>query len=192
MTQQVMDRPIPLMDMVAQYRTIQKEIDEAIRQVLEAGQFILGPNVAALEKEVPAYLGVKRGVGVASGTDALVLALRALEIGSGDEVIVPSYTFFATAGAVLLVGATPVCVDVDPQTYTINVEQIRSHITDKTKAIIPVHLYGHPADMTGVMKVAADNGLKVIEDNAQAIGAEYQGRKTGSIGDIACLSFFPS
>ena len=192
MTEQVIDRPIPLMDMVAQYRTIQKEIDEAIRQVLEAGQFILGPNVAALEKEVPAYLGVKRGVGVASGTDALVLALRALEIGPGDEVIVPSYTFFATAGAVLLVGATPVCVDVDPQTYTINVEQISSHITEKTKAIIPVHLYGHPADMTGVMKVAAAHGLRVIEDNAQAIGAEYQGRKTGSIGDIACLSFFPS
>ncbi len=192
MTQQVIERPIPLMDMVAQYRTIQKEIDEAIRQVLEAGQFILGPNVAALEKEVPAYLGVKRGVGVASGTDALVLALRALEIGPGDEVIVPSYTFFATAGAVLLVGAKPVCVDVDPQTYTINVEQISSHITERTKAIIPVHLYGHPADMTGVMKVAASHGLKVIEDNAQAIGAECQGRKTGSIGDIACLSFFPS
>jgi dTDP-4-amino-4,6-dideoxygalactose transaminase len=122
----------------------------------------------------------------------LVLALRALEIGPGDEVIVPSYTFFATAGAVLLVGATPVCVDVDPQTYTINVEQITLHITEKTKAIIPVHLYGHPADMAGVMNVAADHGLKVIEDNAQAIGAEYQGRKTGSIGDIACLSFFPS
>jgi dTDP-4-amino-4,6-dideoxygalactose transaminase len=192
MTQQVIERPIPLMDMVAQYRTIQKEIDEAIRQVLEAGQFILGPNVAALEKEVPAYIGVKRGVGVASGTDALVLALRALEIGPGDEVIVPSYTFFATAGAVLLVGAKPVCVDVDPQTYTINVGQISSHITERTKAIIPVHLYGHPADMDGVIKVAAAHGLKVIEDNAQAIGAEYQGRKTGSIGDIACLSFFPS
>ena len=192
MTQQVMDRPIPLMDMVAQYRTIQKEIDEAIRQVLEAGQFILGPNVAALEQEVPAYIGVKRGVGVASGTDALVLALRALEIGPGDEVIVPSYTFFATAGAVLLVGAKPICIDVDPQTYTLNVEQISSHITERTKAIIPVHLYGHPAEMDAVMKVAAAHGLKVIEDNAQAIGAEYKGRKTGSLGDIACLSFFPS
>ncbi|HKR60581.1 MAG TPA: DegT/DnrJ/EryC1/StrS family aminotransferase [Pyrinomonadaceae bacterium] len=192
MTEQVLDRPIPLMDMVAQYRTIQTEIDAAVRQVLEAGQFILGPNVAALEKEIAAYIGVERGVGVASGTDALVLALRALEIGPGDEVIVPAYTFFATAGAVLLVGAKPVCVEVDPQTYTLDVEQISSRLTEKTKAIIPVHLYGHPADMTAVMKLAESRGLKVIEDNAQAIGAQYQGRKTGSIGDIACLSFFPS
>jgi dTDP-4-amino-4,6-dideoxygalactose transaminase len=192
MTEQVLDRPIPLMDMVAQYRTIQTEIDAAVRQVLEAGQFILGPNVAALEKEIAAYIGVERGVGVASGTDALVLALRALEIGPGDEVIVPAYTFFATAGAVLLVGAKPVCVDVDPQTYTLDVEQITSRLTEKTKAIIPVHLYGHPADMAPLMKLAESRSLKVIEDNAQAIGAQYQGRKTGSIGDIACLSFFPS
>jgi dTDP-4-amino-4,6-dideoxygalactose transaminase len=180
------------MDMVAQYRSIQSEIDEAIRQVLEAGQFILGPNVAALEKEIAAYLGVKRGVGVASGTDALLLAMRALEIGHGDEVIVPSYTFFATAGAVLLAGATPVCVDVEPKNYTIDVYQIAARITPRTKAIIPVHLYGHPADMTAVMELARTHGLKVIEDNAQAFGAEHRGRKTGSMGDVACLSFFPS
>ena len=190
--EQVAERPIPLMDIVAQYRSIQNEIDEAIRQVLEAGQFILGPNVAALEKEIATYLGVNRGVGVASGTDALLLALRALEIGAGDEVIVPSYTFFATAGAVLLAGATPVCVDVEPHNYSIDVQQIPGRITPRTKAIIPVHLYGHPADMTAVMEIARTHGLKVIEDNAQAFGAEYRGRKTGSIGDVACLSFFPS
>ncbi len=180
------------MDMVAQYRSIQTEIDQAIRQVLEAGQFILGPNVSALETEIAAYLGVKRGVGVASGTDALLLALRALEIGEGDEVIVPSYTFFATAGAVLLAGAIPICVDVERQNYTIDVHQITARITPRTKAIIPVHLYGHPADMTAVMEIARTHGLKVIEDNAQAFGAEYRGRKTGSMGDVACLSFFPS
>ena len=185
-------KKIPLMDMVAQYHSIKTEIDDAIRQVLEAGQFILGPNVAALEKEVAAYLGVSHGVGVASGTDALVLALRALEIGPGDEVIMPSYTFFATAGAVMLVGATPVLVDVEPDTYAINVEQIAARITSKTKAIIPVHLYGHPADMTAILRLAKDHNLKVIEDNAQSFGAEYGGRKTGSMGDVGCLSFFPS
>src|SRR6266542_3252168 len=192
MNKQVTERPIPLMDMVAQYRSIQGEIDEAIRQVLEAGQFILGPNVAALEKEIATYLGVERGVGVASGTDALLIAMRALEIGVGDEVIVPSYTFFATAGAVLLAGATPVCVNVEPQYYTFNVPQIAARITPRTKAIIPVHLYGHPADMTAVMEIARAHGLKVIEDNAQAFGAEHDNCKTGSIGDVACLSFFPS
>ena len=192
MNKQVTEQSIPLMDMVAQYHSIQGEIDEAIRQVLEAGQFILGPNVAALEKEIATYLGVERGVGVASGTDALLIAMRALEIGVGDEVIVPSYTFFATAGAVLLAGATPVCVDVEPQYYTIDVKQIPARITPRTKAIIPVHLYGHPADMTAVMEIARAYGLKVIEDNAQAFGAEHDNRKTGSIGDVACLSFFPS
>lgn len=192
MKEQAIDGPIPLMDMVAQYRSIQNEVDAAIRQVLDAGQFILGPNVAALEQEIAAYLGVKRGVGVASGTDALLIAMRALGIGPGDDVIVPSYTFFATAGAVLLAGATPVCVDVEPRNYTIDVQLIGKSITPRTKAIIPVHLYGHPADMTAVMEIARIHGLKVIEDNAQAFGAEYRGRKTGSIGDIACLSFFPS
>jgi dTDP-4-amino-4,6-dideoxygalactose transaminase len=189
---QVERKKTPLMDMVAQYHSIQGEIDDAIRQVLEAGQFILGPNVASLEKEVAAYLGVGHGVGVASGTDALILALRALDIGPGDEVIMPTYTFFATAGAVMLVGATPVLVDVEPDTYCINVAQIAACITPKTKAIIPVHLYGHPADMTQISKLAKEQNLKVIEDNAQAFGAQHRERKTSSIGDVGCLSFFPS
>lgn len=184
--------PIPLMDMVAQYRSIKGEIDQAIAEVLEKGHFILGDNVAALEKEIAAYIGVKHGVGVASGTDALVLAMRALYIGPGDEVIIPSYTFFATAEAVLLVGATPVLVDVEPSTYTLDVTQIANRISEKTKAIIPVHLYGHPSNMTALMELARKHNLKVIEDNAQAFGAEHKGRKTGSFGDVACLSFFPS
>jgi dTDP-4-amino-4,6-dideoxygalactose transaminase len=183
---------IPLLDLTAQYHSIQSEIDEAIQHVLESGHFILGPNVSALEQEVAAYLGVKHGVGVASGTDALVIALRAIGIGPGDEVIIPAYTFFATAGAVLLVGATPVFVDIYTDTYCLNVEQATEHITPRTKAVIPVHLYGHPADMMPLLKLAREHNLKVIEDNAQAFGAEYQGRKTGSLGDMACLSFFPT
>ena len=183
---------IPLIDLVAQYRTIQPGIDKAIHQVLESGRFILGPNVAALEQEVAAYLGVEHGVGVASGTDALVLALRALGVGPGDEVIVPTYTFFATAEAVMLVGATPVLVDIEPDTYCLGVQQVAERITARTKAFIPVHLYGHPADMIPLLELAQAHGLRVIEDNAQAFGAEYGGRKTGSLGDAGCLSFFPS
>jgi dTDP-4-amino-4,6-dideoxygalactose transaminase len=183
---------VPLIDMVAEYRAIQPEVDEAIRGVLEGGYFILGPNVAALESEVAAYVGVKHGVGVASGTDALVLTLRALGIGPGDEVIVPTYTFFATAEAVMLVGATPVFVDVLADTYCLDCRQVAEQITPRTKAVIPVHLYGHPADMEPLLELGRAHGVKVIEDNAQAFGAEYHGRKTGSMGEVACLSFFPS
>jgi len=183
---------IPLVDLVAQYRAIQPEIDEAIRSVLESGQFILGPQVSRLEQEVAAYLGTTHAVGVGSGTDALVLALRALDVGPGDEVIVPTYTFFATAEAVMLVGATPVFVDIEPATYGIDVEQVRKKISNRTKAIIAVHLFGHPADMAALLECAREHGLRVIEDNAQAIGAEYRGQKTGSLGDVGCLSFFPS
>ncbi len=183
---------IPLVDLVAQYRAIQPEIDEAIRSVLESGQFILGPQVKALEQEVAAYLGTTHAVGVGSGTDALVLALRALDVGPGDEVILPTYTFFATTEAVMLVGATPVFVDIEPATYGIDVEHVRKKISDRTKAIITVHLFGHPADMAALLECAREHGLKVIEDNAQAIGAEYRGQKTGSLGDVGCLSFFPS
>ena len=183
---------IPLIDLVAQYRAIQPEIDEAVHQVLESGRFILGPNVAALEQEVATYLGVKHAVGVASGTDALVLALRALGIGSGDEVIVPTYTFFATVEAVMLAGATPVLVDIEADTYCLDVRQVAERITARTKAVIPVHLYGHPANMTPLLELAQDYGFKVVEDNAQAFGAVYGGRKTGSLGDVGCLSFFPS
>jgi dTDP-4-amino-4,6-dideoxygalactose transaminase len=160
--------------------------------VLASGHFILGENVSALETEVAAYLGVKSAVGLASGTDALVVALRVLDIGPGDEVIVPAYTFFATAGTVLSVGATPVFVDVDPRTFCLDVSQVEERITSRTRAIIPVHLYGHPVDMKPLLELAQTRGLKVIEDNAQAFGASYAGRKTGSLGDIGCLSFFPS
>jgi dTDP-4-amino-4,6-dideoxygalactose transaminase len=183
---------IPQIDMVAQYRTIQKEIDDAVRGVFESGQFIMGPNVKKLEIEIAAYVGVNHGIGVASGTDALILALRALDIGPGDEVIVPSYTFFATAEAVLLVGATPVFIDIDPRTYGIRVDQALSRITSKTRAIIPVHLYGHAAGIEELVEGARAKGVRVIEDNAQALGATCNGKKTGSFGDIGCLSFFPS
>lgn len=183
---------IPLIDLVAQYRSIQEEIDQAIRDVLESGVFILGPKVAAFEEEVATYLGVRYAVGVASGTDALLLTLRAYGIGPGDEVIVPAYTFFATAEAVSQVGAKPVFIDIDPKTYCLDVAQLEARITPRTKAIIPVHLYGHPADMDPILQLARERGIKVIEDNAQAIGAEYEERKTGSLGDAGCLSFFPS
>lgn len=183
---------VPLMDLQAQYRTIQGDIDAAMREVMGSGHFILGPNVEMLEREVAEYLGVKHAVGVASGTDALVLSLRAMGIGSGDEVIIPSYTFFATAGAVMLAGATPVFVDIQPDTYCLDGKQVFGKLTTKTKAIIPVHLYGHPVDMSLLEELRSSYGLKVIEDNAQAFGAEYRGRKTGSLGDAGCLSFFPS
>jgi len=183
---------IPLLDLVAQYQSIKAEVDSAIQRVLASGHFILGDEVTSLETEVSAYLGVGYGVGVASGTDALILALRALEIGPGDEVIIPAYTFFATASAVMHVGAKPILVDIDPRTYCIDVRKITEAITSKTRAIIPVHLYGHPADMDEIFAIAHDHGLSVIEDNAQAFGAEYKDKKTGSLGDMACLSFFPS
>jgi len=162
---------IPLIDVAAQYRNIRDEIDRAIHEVLDSGTFILGPNVAAFEREVAAYLGVSHAVGVASGTDALLLTLRAYGIGPEDEVIVPAYTFFATAEAVSQCGATPVFVDIDPQTYCIDVSQVEARITPRTKAIIPVHLYGHPAEMAAIVEIAKRRGLKVIEDNAQAMGA---------------------
>ena len=183
---------VPLLDLVAQYQSIKPEIDAAIQRVLESGRFILGEEVSSFEEEVAAYLRVGYGVGVASGTDALILALRALDIGPGDEVILPAYTFFATIGAVLHVGAKPVLVDIDPKTYCIDPELIQDSLTPATKAIIPVHLYGHPAGMDAIRAVAQEHGLRIIEDNAQAFGAEYKGRKTGSFGDVACLSFFPS
>ncbi len=183
---------VALMDLVAQYRSIQEEIHVAIQEVLESGTFILGPKVAAFEAAMAAYLGVQYAVGVASGTDALILTLRAYGVGPGDEVIIPAYTFFATAEAVSQVGATPVFVDIDPMTYCMDVAQLEATITPRTKAIVPVHLYGYPADMGPILELANQHGLKVIEDNAQALGAEYHGHKTGSMGDAGCLSFFPS
>lgn len=183
---------VPLLDLVAQYEEIKPEMDAAIQRVVSSGYFILGPEVKAVEEEVAAYLGVDYGIGVASGTDALLLALRALDIGPGDEVILPAYSFFATVGVILHVGATPVFVDVDAQDYCIDIAQTRTAVTDKTKALIPVHLYGQAADMDAINKIAKEHNLSVIEDNAQAFGAEYKGRKTGAMGDIGCISFFPS
>jgi dTDP-4-amino-4,6-dideoxygalactose transaminase len=183
---------IPLVDLTAQYHSIKEEIDSAVHVTLESGHFILGPTVSRFEESVAAYLGVEHAIGLASGTDALVLALRALNIGPGDEVIIPAYTFFATAGTVMSLGAKPVFVDIDPISYQIDVSQIEHCISPATKAIIPVHLYGHPADMQPILQLAFSHGLKVIEDNAQAFGATYQGKKTGSLGDVSCLSFFPT
>lgn len=183
---------VPLLDLKAQYSTIREEIREAIDRVIESQHFILGPEVAAFEKEVAAFCGVRFAIGVASGTDALLLALRAYQIGRGDEVIVPAYTFFATAEVVSQIGATPVFADIDPRTYCLDVTQLEAKITPRTRAIIPVHLYGHPAEMDPILALAKRYRLKIIEDNAQAMGAEYRGLKTGSLGDAGGLSFFPS
>lgn len=183
---------IPLVDLVRQYHTIKKEMDQAVLSVIETGQFVLGPNVKALEQEIASFLAVKHAVGLASGTDALIIALRVLGVGDGDEVIVPAFSFFATAGAVLSVGARPVFVDIDPQTYLLDVDKLEAAITTNTKAIIPVHLYGQPADMDEITAIAKKHTLKVVEDNAQAIGSSYKGKRAASLGDVGCLSFFPS
>jgi dTDP-4-amino-4,6-dideoxygalactose transaminase len=179
------------MDLRRQYQTIKGEIDKAIKGVLERGYFILGENVKAFEEEFAAYCGVRYGVGVASGTDALMLALRACGIGHGDEVITVANTAFPTVAAVSLTGARPVFVDVD-DTYTMDVSQVEERITPRTKALLPVHLYGQPADMAPLMEIALRHHLFVIEDACQAHGAEYQGRKAGSIGHIGCFSFYPT
>lgn len=183
---------IPILDLTKQYQQLQSRIDKAVLDVLSSGSYILGKNVQSLEKEVAQYCDAKRGVGLANGTDALHLALRALDIGPGDEVITVAFTFMATAGAIGLVGAKPVFVDIDPKTYNINVNKIIEKITPKTKAIIPVHLYGQPADMDPILDIANKYNLHVIEDCAQAIGATYKGKRVGSFGDIGCFSFFPT
>lgn len=183
---------IPLIDLHAQYRAIKPEIDEAIQRVLESGQFILGPEVEALEREIAAYCGVKHAVGVASGTDALELSLRACGIGPGDEVITTAYSFFATAEAIIAVGARPIFVDIELETYNLDPAQVDARVTPKTKAIIPVHLYGHPCEMDAILRVAKAHRLKVIEDCAQAIGARYYGARVGSFSHAGALSFYPS
>jgi dTDP-4-amino-4,6-dideoxygalactose transaminase len=183
---------VPLVDLKAQYNSIKAEIDVAINRVLEHGQFILGPEVKAFEEEMAAYCGTKYAVGVASGTDALHLALLACGIKPGDEVITTPFTFIATAESITKCGAKPVFVDIDPKTYNIGPAQIEYKISKKTKAILPVHLYGQPAAMERILDIARQHNLKVIEDCAQALGAEYKGKKVGSLGDAGCLSFFPS
>lgn len=184
--------PVPALDLKAQYQTIRDEIEPVVRAVLESQYFILGPEVTAFEQEAAAYCGTSHAVGCASGSDALLLPLLAWGIGPGDEVVTSPYSFFATAGAIWRTGARPVFVDIDPTTYNIDPTKIEAAITPRTKAIIPVHLYGQVADMTPIVQIARKHGLKVLEDSAQSIGAEYQGRRTGPLGDAAAFSFYPS
>lgn len=183
---------IPILDLKRQYNNIKDEIDSVVLNVLRSGCYILGPNVKELEKEFAEYCGAKNAVSLASGTDAIHLALRALDIGQGDEVITVAFTFVATTEAVSLVGATPVFVDIDPKTFNIDYKEIEKKITPKTKAIMPVHLYGQPCDMDPIMEIAKKYNLYVIEDCCQAIGATYKGKKVGTFGEFGCFSFFPT
>jgi len=183
---------IPLLDLKAQYTTIKNEVDAAIQEVLESQHFILGPKVEQCEKAIAAYSTCSHAVGVSSGSDALLACLMAENIGPGNEVITTPYTFFATVGAISRLGATPVFVDIEPTTYNLDVAQIAAKVTKKTRAIIPVHLFGQMADMDPIMAIAEKHGLIVIEDGAQAIGSEYKGRRAGCIGHYGCFSFFPS
>jgi UDP-N-acetyl-3-dehydro-alpha-D-glucosamine 3-aminotranferase len=183
---------IPMVDLHGQYLTLKDEIDGALLQALSETRFILGPNVQAFEQETAEYLGVKHAVGVASGTDALHLALLAAGIGEGDEVITTPFTFIATAEAISYVGATPVFVDIDPYTLNIDINKVAAAITDKTRAVIPVHLFGQPADMDALMALCAAKNLLIVEDCAQSFGAHVNGRMTGSLGALGAFSFFPS
>lgn len=183
---------IPLCDLIQQYLALKDEIDAAMVDVARRGQYILGPNVRALEREVADYCGCQYAVGVNSGTDALLLSLMALGLGPGDEVITTPFTFIATSEAIRLTGAMPVFVDIDPQTYNLDAGLLEAAITERTKAILPVHLYGQPCDMDAILAIAEDRGLAVVEDCAQAIGATYKDRRVGSLGTTGCFSFFPS
>jgi len=182
----------PFLDLQAQFAAIRSEVTLAVERVFETQQFILGPDVQKLERDVAERVGCRYAFGCASGSDALVLALMALGIGAGDEVITTPFTFVATAGSISRLGARPVFVDIDPDTYNLNPEQIKPAITARTKAIIPVHLFGLVAPMEEINAIAQSNGLAVIEDAAQAIGAGYHGSFAGNIGDVGCFSFFPS
>jgi dTDP-4-amino-4,6-dideoxygalactose transaminase len=184
--------PIPLLDLKAQYATIREEIRPALDAVCEAQRFIGGPEVAKCEEEVAAYCGCKSGVGTSSGTDALLCGMMALGIGPGDEVIVPAFTFFATAGCVSRLGAKPVFVDVDPETFNTTADFVAKAITPRTRLIIPVHLFGQCADLDPILELARPRSIPVMEDSAQSIGAAYRGRKACSLGRLAALSFFPS
>jgi dTDP-4-amino-4,6-dideoxygalactose transaminase len=180
------------LDLKAQFASIREEVMAAITRVMESQHFILGPEVARFEEEVAAKLGSKHAVGCASGTDALILALMAAKIGPGDEVITTPFSFVATAGSIALVGAKPVFVDIDPASFNIDPQKIEAAITPKTRAIMPVHLFGLPADMDRIVPLAKARNLLVVEDAAQAIGARYEGQSVGTIGDFGCFSFFPS
>jgi dTDP-4-amino-4,6-dideoxygalactose transaminase len=183
---------VPLVDLQAQYATIKNEIDEAISKVISCGDFILGSEVKRFEEAVAAYCGTRYAVGVASGTDALHLALLACGIGTGDEVITTPFTFIATAEAIIHCGARPVFVDIEPYTYNLDCNRVEAHISDRTRAILPVHLYGHPVDTDPLLTLARRYNIKVVEDCAQALGARYKGRPVGTMGNAGCFSFFPS
>ncbi|MGA1864908.1 MAG: DegT/DnrJ/EryC1/StrS family aminotransferase [bacterium] len=184
--------PIPMVDLKAEYNSLKREIDKKITKVLNSGHFILGPEVESLEKDIAKYCNTRFSVGVASGTEALHLALIACGVGKGDEVITTSFTFVATAEVVSHLGAIPVFVDINQNNFNIDAKLIASKITKRTKAIIPVHLYGQASDMDAIIDIAKENGIMVIEDCAQAFGAEYKNRKVGSIGDAGCFSFYPA
>jgi len=183
---------IPILDLKRQYSQIGEKIEKDVLEVLRSGSYILGKYNKSLEEKFSKLLGVKHSVTLNSGTDALHLALRALDIGAGDEVITTAFTFVATTEAIGIVGATPVFADINKDTFNIDPKEIEKYITPKTKAIIPVHLYGQPCDMDAIMDIAKRYNLHVIEDCCQAIGAEYKGQKVGTFGDIGCFSFFPT
>jgi UDP-2-acetamido-2-deoxy-ribo-hexuluronate aminotransferase len=183
---------VPMVDLKKQFQEIKDEVFSVLAEILESSQYILGPKVSEFEKKIANYHGVHEAIGVASGTDALHLSIDALGIGEGDEVITTPFTFFATIEAILYTGATPVYVDIEPDTLNIDASQIEANITEKTKAILPVHLFGHPADMGKILDIAKKYRLKVIEDCAQSFGAEVNGKKVGSLGNAGCFSLYPS
>ena len=189
---QVSQPSVPLLDLTAQYAPIRAQILEAITRVCDSQRFILGPETQALERELAAMLQVRDAIGVSSGTDALLVAMMALGIGAGDEVITSTYSFFATAGCITRLGARPVLVDIDPVTYNIDPAGVARALTARTRAIIPVHLYGHCADMDALQEIASGAGVPIIEDACQSIGATWHGKQSGSMGAIGCFSFFPS
>ena len=183
---------VPLCDLQAQYAPLRPQLEATASRVLASGYFINGPDVAAFEEETAKYCDSSHGVGCASGTDALSLALAGLEVGPGDEVILPAFTFFATAGSVCRLGAKPVCVDLDPETYNLDPAQVEAQISSRTRAIMAVHLFGQCADMTPLWSIAERHDLPIIEDAAQSMGAEYQNKRAGSLGAVGCLSFYPT
>jgi len=182
----------PFLDLKAEYAAMKEEIRAAVDRVLESQQFIMGPQVRELEAEVATLVGCRFAVGCASGSDALLLALMARGVDSGDEVITPPFTFVATAGSIARLKAKPVFVDIDPETYNLDAKQLESAITSRTKAIMPVHLFGLPAEMETITRIARAHGVPVIEDAAQSIGSQYQGKSVGNIGEFGSFSFFPS
>ena len=184
--------PVPLLDLKAQYDAIRREVLGAIERIADAQTFVLGPEVEALEREIADYCQCAEAIGVSSGTDALLVALMAVGVGPGDEVITSPYSFFATAGSIVRLGARPVFVDIDPQTYNLNPDLLEDAVTERTKAVIPVHLFGQVAEMEPILEFARRRQLFVIEDAAQAIGAEYRGERAGSFGALSCFSFYPS